>query len=413
DRGFLDMTLAGRAAGVHVDRNERLGRVQHDIAAGAQAHGVRMQRVQLALDAVAREEMRRRVLVMDDPIDIARHQRLHELARGAIGALAFHEDLADVLAVSVADGALDEAGFLIDRGRCARAQGLLADLVPHAQQELIVPLDLDLRALEAGGPQDDAHALGHVERIDHFLQAAPVGDIGDLARDAAAPQRVRHEDAVAAGQRNIAGQRCALVAALLLGDLHQDDLTALDDFLDLVVTAQARPGARRVLVLLAADRLDRRILVAILVVRIAAGFRGSAVRAVGAVRTVPVRVVAVILVVIVREQALAVGDRDPVIIGVDVVERQETVPVAAILDEGGLERRLHPRDLAEIDIALEALTRGRVVVEIVYAITIEYDDARFFRLRRIDQHTLGHSVSSPGPVRTGGSAPGTRPAYAR
>src|SRR3546814_20368962 len=56
----------------------------------------------------------------------------------------------------------------------------------------------------------------------------------DLAADAAAARRVRHQHAIAAGQRQIGGQRRALVAALFLDDLHQHDLPALDDFLDLV-----------------------------------------------------------------------------------------------------------------------------------------------------------------------------------
>src|SRR3546814_8781935 len=55
-----------------------------------------------------------------------------------------------------------------------------------------------------------------------------------LAADAAAARRVRQQHAIAAGQRQIGGQRRALVAALFLDDLHQHDLPALDDFLDLV-----------------------------------------------------------------------------------------------------------------------------------------------------------------------------------
>ena len=55
---------------------------------------------------------------------------------------------------------------------------------------------------------------------------------------------VGHQHGVAAGQRQVGGERRALVAALLLDDLHQDDLAALDDFLDLV-GAQAAARALR------------------------------------------------------------------------------------------------------------------------------------------------------------------------
>src|ERR1700733_15779829 len=39
------------------------------------------------------------------------------------------------------------------------------------------------------------------------------------------------------------------------------------------------------------------------------------------------------------ERGFAVGDRDAVIIGMDLVEGEKAVTVSAILDKGGLERR--------------------------------------------------------------------------
>ena len=72
-----------------------------------------------------------------------------------------------------------------------------------------------------------------------FKSLAVVG-AGDLAADAAAARRVRHQHRIAAGERQIGGERRALGAALLLDHLHQHDLPALDDFLDLVLPAQPR-----------------------------------------------------------------------------------------------------------------------------------------------------------------------------
>src|SRR5690606_26394237 len=66
------------------------------------------------------------------------------------------------------------------------------------------------------------------------LQALAVGLGLDLAGNATAARGIGHQHAVAACQRQIGGQRRALVAALFLDDLHQHDLPALDDFLDLV-----------------------------------------------------------------------------------------------------------------------------------------------------------------------------------
>ena len=68
----------------------------------------------------------------------------------------------------------------------------------------------------------------------------------------AAARRVRHQHAVAPGQRDVGGQRRALVAALLLRDLHQQDLPAGDHFLD-AIAAVPGLGAGEVLHIVAAD----------------------------------------------------------------------------------------------------------------------------------------------------------------
>jgi len=51
ERGVLDVVFARRAAGVDIDRDQRLGLVDDDVAAGAQLHGRREHRIELALDA--------------------------------------------------------------------------------------------------------------------------------------------------------------------------------------------------------------------------------------------------------------------------------------------------------------------------------------------------------------------------
>ena len=55
------------------------------------------------------------------------------------------------------------------------------------------------------------------------------------------------------------------------------------------------------------------------------------------------------------QQRLPVGDRDLVIVGMNFGEGQEAVAIAAIVDEGRLQRRLHARHLGEIDIAPKLL----------------------------------------------------------
>src|SRR5204862_4131783 len=142
-----------------------------------------------------------------------------------------------------------------------RFERQIADLVPQPQQIFVIALDLGLRPFGASGAHDDTHALRDVEFFEDFLEPAAIAEAGDLARDAAAPPGIRHQHAIAPGERQIGGQRGALVAALLLGDLHQHDLPALDDLLDLVMTDREPPAPLGVSLLdlfdlITAERLD-------------------------------------------------------------------------------------------------------------------------------------------------------------
>ena len=168
---------------------------------------------------------------------MARHEHAHEVLGLAIGLVAGDVNLVDVLVVEVADRALDEVALLVDQRRRDGGQRQLAHALPQPHQVFVVALDLDLGARGAGGAQDDAHPVRHLELGGDLLEALAVLGIGDLARDAAALAGVGHQHRIAAGEREIGGQRRALVAALFLDDLDQDDLAALDHFLDLVLAA--------------------------------------------------------------------------------------------------------------------------------------------------------------------------------
>jgi len=95
-----------------------------------------------------------------------------------------------------------------------------------------------------------------------LLEFLAVGCVGDLAADAAAPRGIGHQDTVATRQRQIGGERRALVAALFLDDLHQQDLADFDDFLNLVAarTWFAR-GTDVFAVVFLGDRFNRIVLV--------------------------------------------------------------------------------------------------------------------------------------------------------
>jgi hypothetical protein len=104
ERGIFDMVFTGRAARVHVDRNQRFGLVDDNVAAGSQRHCRREHRVQLALDAHAREE-RLAVAILLYGADVARHQHLHEVAGFGEAGFTCHKNFVDFLVVQIAQNA--------------------------------------------------------------------------------------------------------------------------------------------------------------------------------------------------------------------------------------------------------------------------------------------------------------------
>jgi hypothetical protein len=90
------------------------------------------------------------------------------------------------------------------------------------------------------------------------------------------------------------------------------------------------------------------------------------------------------------DQRLPVGDRDLIIIRMDFREGEEAVAVAAVIDEGGLERRLHARHLGEIDIAAKLFTGGGLEVELFHTVAAQNYHPGFLRVGRVDQHFVGH-----------------------
>jgi hypothetical protein len=90
------------------------------------------------------------------------------------------------------------------------------------------------------------------------------------------------------------------------------------------------------------------------------------------------------------DQGLTVGDRNLVIVGMNFAEGQEAVAIAAIFDEGGLQRRLYAGDLGEIDIAAQLLALGGFEIKFFDAIAAHHDNPGLFRVGGIDQHFVGH-----------------------
>jgi hypothetical protein len=99
------------------------------------------------------------------------------------------------------------------------------------------------------------------------------------------------------------------------------------------------------------------------------------------------------------DQSLTVGDRDLIIVRMNFAERKKTVAIAAVFNEGGLQRRLNARYLGEIDIPAELLALRGFEIKLFDAIAADHHDPGFFRMGGIDQHLVGHLKTLGGGTR--------------
>src|SRR5262249_50523384 len=86
------------------------------------------------------------------------------------------------------------------------------------------------------------------------------------------------------------------------------------------------------------------------------------------------------------DQRLSVGDWDLVIVGMDFAEGQEAVAIAAVVDEGGLQRRLDARHLGQINVAAKLLTACGLEVEFLDTMAAQNNHPGLLRMGRIDEH---------------------------
>ncbi len=228
ERGFLDVAALGGLRGVDVDRGQRFGLVDHDRAAGRKPHGALERIFDLRFNLEAREQ-RNRVLIQLQLAQVVWHHLLDELPRIVVELLGVDEDLADVVAQVVAQGADDEFRFLVDQEGCRARGGGFGNRLPQLQQVVEVPLQFFGIATHAGGADDHAHVVGQFQFIHGVLEVLAILTL-DAAGYAAGARVVRHQNQIASGQADEGGQRRTLVAALLLVDLDHQGLAFLQQF---------------------------------------------------------------------------------------------------------------------------------------------------------------------------------------
>ena len=248
---------AAVAAGVDVDRGQRLGLVDDNLAAARERDAAREQLLDLALDVVALEDGDG-VLVERDARAGARRDVDHRLLDGGEVGGVVDQDAVDLLGEEVAHGALDQPGLLVKQHGAVRGRvDLLDDGLPAAQQHVQVA-DEPARLLALARRADDhAHPLGDGEVAQDVLEALALARVLDLAGDAAGAAE-GHEHQEAPGQGDVGGRAGSLGADLVLDDLDDDlgaDGEELRDVLGLVAGLALLLLGR----LVVADELDLRV----------------------------------------------------------------------------------------------------------------------------------------------------------
>ena len=183
-------------------------------------------------------EQRNRVCIMLHTFCVAWHQQLHEVLGGFISVRPLDEYLVNVLIIDITDGTLDEVAVGVDQHRCCTTKRPFTDFVPKAGEIIKVALDFRLRARKASGADDATHGGWQRQVRNNRLQTLTVRRAVDFTADAAAMRRIWHQNAITAGKAEICGKSSALVAALFLHNLNQQNLTAMNDVLNFVAATQ-------------------------------------------------------------------------------------------------------------------------------------------------------------------------------
>src|SRR5918995_236135 len=219
------LALAGEGARVDVDDRQRLGVVDHQVAAAGQVDAAVEHALDDRLDAVGLEQ---RLL-----LGLPQLHAVHELRRGAreerdqpMVLLGVVDDRAlEVLGEDVAHDADREVGLLEDQGGRGRLGDALLEHVVELEEVLQLALEVrPLRAVRRGA--DDRAAAAEVELLGLLAQAVALLVL-QAARDAhaLAPRGVDH---VAAGDRELHRQARALGLERVLDDLYDDLLPWLE-----------------------------------------------------------------------------------------------------------------------------------------------------------------------------------------
>ncbi len=137
DGVFQTIRPADVLAGVHVDRHQRFGLVDHDVSARFQPH-LRTQRLfELGRD-IERVENRLRARVEFDARDQARLEALHESKNAFVQIFVVYPNVFELFGELVAQRALHDVEIVMQQQRRRPLFRLLPDIQPQVGQEIHV-----------------------------------------------------------------------------------------------------------------------------------------------------------------------------------------------------------------------------------------------------------------------------------
>ncbi len=201
ERGFLNVPAPGRTPGVHINSHQRLGRIDHDIAARFELHFLAVHGFKLGFNPVPGEQRNRVVLIRLHFLGMTGHQNLHQVLGHAVAFVAFDEYLTNIFAVGVSERPLDDVGFLMDEGGGGGFQCQVSNIGPQPDEVFEVPFDFSFAAIRAGGADNDRHTVRDRQIGDHGFQPLAVCAATDLSGNAAAFAGVRHKHTVPSRER--------------------------------------------------------------------------------------------------------------------------------------------------------------------------------------------------------------------
>ena len=221
--------LADIAPGVDVDGGERLGLLDDDVAAALEPDLAPERPADLHLQPEVVEDRFLLVIEFDGVLHLW-HERGDELDDLVVLGLGVHHDPLDRLGQDVAQHLLGHVEIGVDQGWRAGLVLLLDDLVPEFC-EVVEVHDQVLLALAVGDGPDDEPASDRLDPVDDLLQPLALDLVLDPSRDADVIDG-RHVDQVPPREGDVGRDACPLGPDRFLGDLHQQFLPLLQQFLD-------------------------------------------------------------------------------------------------------------------------------------------------------------------------------------